>query len=1092
MTQSAVLFVDAQPGLTLELSSPESVVSPGSGHEVRLNYKNTGGAHAYNKIIRVQASEGITLENTTIDTTVTALAGEDEAFQVNELIVGAALELRFRARFDRVFEAGQHCPTVRVRVEDPDGTLLTEEELTFDLQAAPELEVSFDSITAGGKPGERIKARLKISNAGNAPANDVLVHASIPESCRIVSMSGDDNTDVDNQAGSWALSCLEPDCSTVLGIALEVGDDYASGVHSIETLFSVVDASMQEHEISRTWATQITAEAELAVTGRIEPEQVNAGEVTRLYLNCSNQGDANSGELFLIVSVPAHCRISQLSNGGVIDRETGKLCWTLVNVAAQSEAPEKWVEITVDSPLERGEHTFAFEVMLQSTHGRAECKGNVPLNVLAMPRGEVAIRARQPNGVPGQELVYTLQYSNQGGATAETMRVVMALPERCRFLSATGQGSCDPDNSEVAWSLDNVTAGSEGELTLKVILDSEFPPGITEITCVAGVSDDCGIHRASNEVSTFVEATPLLTAAVSAKSDCAKPGETIVVRARAGVEGHAAANKLKFQMVYPKGLSPIDEVENASWNKRKRTLTWQLDSASPGYMQEFLIPSKFEDVLPAGTHLFEIPFQISSAGAEAVDGSSDPIRVEAAPELALSINALKPDGAPGKSAEFSVTLDNSGNADATRPTVAIEVPDGAEALWGPGGAADIMDRTTGTIYWRLDTLPAGESAQTSVTLGLPATIDEGTLELIVKALAGCDDNDRQHESTATITIDTTPHLNLQIETVISDVAAMAGSDCNDGAIHAAPAQVVTYTIHLTNSGIDLETPTVLRLELPAKMSGLSASDNGQLDADENSWIWELGSLEHGIERSLSASARLDDEFVDGVTSLTARAITEGSFETEIEHNITVAVAPELQLEVRASETDLQAGESLTLTAHYEIGGNADAANLELSMLILFVLLVSLTIPSLQKQMLARAATKDARPAYIWTAAYSTLLSFIVGLIIIYIFGTFAPDPATLVTLPATRLWIYSFIALFSIIPLFILYFVSLIVPGLNQRLHDRETLSALLGGLGLGSFLSLVMFYILKFSPADLIHPLITVAIFAYLLSTWIGYYLSL
>jgi uncharacterized repeat protein (TIGR01451 family) len=176
--------------------------------------------------------------------------------------------------------------------------------------------------------------------------------------------------------------------------------------------------------------------------------------------------------------------------------------------------------------------------------------------------------------LPGQEIVYTLTYSNTGGVDATGVFITELAPAHTRFNANHGDAgnvwSCPhesgPDTSCIAL-IGAVPVGAAGSITFAVTVDQTVPASVTQIINRARIADD-GAHgadlSASNNDSfayTPVAATPLVVNK-SVTPVQALPGLTVTYTIVISATENAATFTLTDTL--PPGLTDVRLVSGAA------------------------------------------------------------------------------------------------------------------------------------------------------------------------------------------------------------------------------------------------------------------------------------------------------------------------------------------------------------------------------------------------------------------------------------------------------------------------------------------------------------------------------------------------
>lgn len=157
-----------------------------------------------------------------------------------------------------------------------------------------------------------------------------------------------------------------------------------------------------------------------------------------------------------------------------------------------------------------------------------------------------------------------------------------------------------------------------------------------------------------------------------------------------------------------------------------------------------------------------------------------------------------------------------------------------------------------------------------------------------------------------------------------------------------------------------------------------------------------------------------------------------------------------------------------------------------------LLLLAFTLPVATKFTFLFKDEKERRPVYGWSGVYSYIITVIIIYAIVYLFRTLAPDPTSWATMNQSQIWILLFHIMIVLVPMIIIYLLSVITPKINERMNDGETIASILGGFVLGLCFVFSTIYLLQFPDISLFILFITMSLLCYGYSIWVGHHLSL
>ncbi len=229
------------------------------------------------------------------------------------------------------------------------------------------------------------------------------------------------------------------------------------------------------------------------------------GGVTAYTLDYTNVG-GNAGGVELTDTVPAHTTFdSAASSPGwscAPDNTPGSVCTLSVGSVAFAGGGSATFAVLVDSHFSSGvdELTNTASVNDDGAGGPDPTPGDntdtetTPID--AAPDLVLAMDAGGASPLPGESVVYSLTYGNDGNQDADNVELAEVVPVATTFdpAASTAGWLCVPDNtagSTCTLGIGSLAGGgSGGAATFAVVLDDPWTPGVTEIENTASIADD--------------------------------------------------------------------------------------------------------------------------------------------------------------------------------------------------------------------------------------------------------------------------------------------------------------------------------------------------------------------------------------------------------------------------------------------------------------------------------------------------------------------------------------------------------------------------------------------------------------------------
>ena len=489
----------------------------------------------------------------------------------------------------------------------------------------------------------------------------------------------------------------------------------------------------------------------------------------------------------------------------------------------------------------------------------------------------------KPTALPGETLVYTINYQNTGLIDATNVVFTDTMSLKTTFVSATGGGTeTAPGSGIVTWNLGTVAAGASGSLTLTVILDAEFPVGTTIV--------------ANTVVATATElTTPLLSTATT----------TVTTTASLAVD---------------KVLTNNADEDTSSTVSLNDTLTYTITATNTGtatltnvVVADALITptggtTPCASLAPAGTCTLVGTYVVTQANVDAgqilntgtADSDetapvSDPNTVPVPQNPALTVVKVADKATVsvvGEVITYTITVTNTGNVSLTGVVLTDVFTGGATLTSGDLNTNSILETTEVWTY-------------TATYAVLQADLNAGTDLVNVATVDTAQTTPQQDDATTTITQN--PSL------TIGKVA--------DKATVSVAGEVITYTITVTNTGnVDLTGVTLTDV-----FTGGATLTSGDLNTNsilETTEVWTYTATYTVLQSDLNAGTDL----VNVATVNTVQTLPEAADATT-----TITQTASLTIgKVADKATVSEVGEVITYTITVTNTGNVDLTGVTLT------------------------------------------------------------------------------------------------------------------------------------------------------------------
>ncbi len=334
---------------------------------------------------------------------------------------------------------------------------------------------------------------------------------------------------------------------------------------------------------------------------------------------------------------------------------------------------------------------------------------------------------------PGDVIEYRLTYENHGDGAATNVTITEPVPVHSTFQSCST--SCattgTSPGSIVTWKLGTVAPGGVRVVTFRVVLDSSFPSGQTQITNVATVDTDQEPPKESNPavVTVSANANSELHKAVRNETSggtfvtgtTADPGDVIEYRLTYHNHGNGDATGVVITDEVPDRstfLSCSSGCTNSGTSPGS-TITWNIGTVPGGGSVVVTFRVQLDSSFPAGTTVIANVATVDTDQEPPKDSNETTVTVTAAPIINFAKAANKGQASPGDTIIYTLTYSNTGNAPATGVVITEPVPGQTSFVSCTGGCTTDGPPVT-TVTWNIGTVPAGGGGSVTLTVKVGA------------------------------------------------------------------------------------------------------------------------------------------------------------------------------------------------------------------------------------------------------------------------------------------------------------------------------------------------------------------------------------
>lgn len=677
--------------------------------------------------------------------------------------------------------------------------------------------------------GDTLNYSLTLRNTGNLLSTQTMLYDDIPDNSSFVACS--DNGTINEGIITWSIGDLEPQTEVTRTVKVLTKSYLSAGT----LVTNVANASnAQGVNSSATITTQISPEAgkprlwlqNTTVAGAVP------GDTLLFKLVFGNTGQVKATGVTLNDTLPDAVNFVAASGTYQILRGSVIVSWSLGALEVNA-FDSVWVKTVVKDSVPSG--------AILSCRAGITCDQQVSafaptVTVVRVPQLYLNKSATSGTITAGNELVYTLRYSNVGDTTAFNTVLVDSLPADVSFVSATNGGSYNAAHHVVVWAVGNLPADMSEPLsdTLTVRVKTPLANG-TVISNKALLMSAGGFKRLAT-VPVVVQSQPLLAITKQTKP-ATLPGDTLNYLISVSNSGSSLATQtVVYDTLAPK-LEFIGADNNGQYDPVSRIVTWAIGTLNLNQPVQLSLMTRVIDTLRSNQVITNRVGVNCAENVPATAHYSTQIRV---PQLTVSKTASGGMVSAGSELVYTIRYSNAGDTTAFKAVLVDSLSHQVEFISATNGGQ--YSATDHTVTWDIGDLPAAMISSDSVrlTVRIKSPLPNNTIITNIVTLGCAKSVGVGSQAAVAVTIKSEPVLNI-IKTAPNS---------------ALPGDTLVYRLACSNTGNGLATHTIVTDTLPVPLEFVSASGNGQYNSSNRTVIWNLGDLGIGAQLELILQARI--------------------------------------------------------------------------------------------------------------------------------------------------------------------------------------------------------------------------------------------
>ncbi|MBN1260862.1 MAG: DUF11 domain-containing protein, partial [Anaerolineae bacterium] len=549
----------------------------------------------------------------------------------------------------------------------------------------------------------------------------------------------------------------------------------------------------------------------LEITKMASDDPVEAGALLTYTLTVENHGNEDATGVTITDTVPADTEFVSAANGGALVGDA--VTWTGL-AAPAGDSITVMFTVGVDSPLPNGSVIANDDYAVTCTEGAGDVGPSVEVTVSSAPILAIAKTADPGISVEaGDLLTYTLVVENTGNADATGVTISDAVPADTTFVSADAGGVLV--GGDVRWTGKTAPVGDALTVRFTVRVDSPLPNGTLVVNDDYGVTCAQGASTTGAPVEVTVTSSPQLTISKTASHDPVQAGALLTYTITAVNTGNANAGGSVITDVIPVGTTFVAASDGGKLQGDR--VEWTDKVVPSGGDLELTFTVRVDSPLPNGTLITNAAYGVTCAcGCHAV-GAPVEATVESAPVLSIIKTANATYVNPGELLTYTLTVSNTGNANASGVTISDTLPANVVFISADAGGA----AADGVVTWDGLAILAGEHISVQLVVEIAMPLPDGAEIVNASYGATCAEGSFAVGSPVIAIVESAPLLAIAVQAWPEMVAA---------------GDFITYTITVSNQGNADATGVDVYDRLPTYTTFISADGGGVLDGDTVKWL----------------------------------------------------------------------------------------------------------------------------------------------------------------------------------------------------------------------------------------------------------------
>ena len=767
--------------------------------------------------------------------------------------------------------------------------------------------------------GDTITFTVTVTNNGPNTAHNVKLTDSFPVSAELTYVGATPSQgSYSDGTGIWDVGTVAVGATKTLTITATVNAPTTPGALPATQTNTVKVTGVDEPDPNpgnnTGTATETPLYADLAVTKTTSNVTPNVGESITYTITLTNNGTATATGVEVTDTLPdnvSYLSASAASGTTFTPNSTGGV-W-----AVPSIAPGEKLTLTITVTATSAELKYnTVEITKSSTYDPNE--GNNTAKTPTDPNAADLVVSKtvdNPRPNVGDDVTFTIRLENLGPDTALSVVVADAVAglTGLQIVSATASaGAYDSGTGD--WTVGSVLSGAVETLTIvATVLTPSSGPALSQ-TNTATASSTTPDPNPGNNTGTATE-TPLqadLAVFKTVSDPTPNVGDTIEFAIAVANYGPDTATEVVVNDLLPAGVTFVS-YQASQGTYASGTGVWTVGTVTTADFPVLVITATVDRPVSGVPAPVTNTATVSGREYDPDPNNNTDTATETPQYADLEVVKQVSDATPnvGDTITYTITLSNLGADTATGVTLLDQLPAGLQFVSAQPSQGTY---TVGTGVWDVGTVdtvyPRTLTIQAIVLAPSSGTPQPQTNTASVQNSNQYDPDPDNNTDSVT---ETPKYADLKVEKVVDDARPNVGD-------------TITFTITLSNLGVDTATGVTLGDSLPSGLAFLSASpDQGSYDPVTGEW--DVGSLAASGTTTLTITALV----VSGVAQTNVASVTSANeFDPDKTNNTDEVTETPLSAELSVTKGVVSAtpivGDTVTYTIVVHNAGPDAAVN----------------------------------------------------------------------------------------------------------------------------------------------------------------------